>query len=88
MRSSSVLDRFTGLTAERAIKSHPDGENLFRLFDPAFPMQITKSFSLKDVEQMCATLNAFGDTVGIDSVGDVEKRLPGLPWRVLPLMGS
>ena len=79
--SVTIGYKFSPESISRAVKSHPDGSELFRLFHPAFPLQLLNVYdqntitSLKDIKNK------------IDDNNDIKFEMTKLPWRVLPELG-
>jgi hypothetical protein len=71
------------IDALRSIASaHKDEEKFLRLFHPAFPRRITDPISLHEGE----AINSLKQKISMTGT-DMEERLKGLPWDVLPSIG-
>ena len=73
--------KFSTESISRAVKSHPDGSELFRLFHPAFPLELLNTYD----ENTITSLKDVKDKIGDDT--DMKFEITKLPWRVLPELG-
>jgi len=58
-------------------KLHVDGDRFYRLFHPAFPLEINASYSIEDSE----SFNKL--KLSINSDIDLRDALDGLPWEMV-----
>lgn len=83
--SHSLVLKMGGLTADsRAVAAHPDGKAMYRLFHPAFPLEILKPYDEKAVERLMNVKSSLPPSPGSE---EMTKNLKGLPWAVMPSLG-
>jgi hypothetical protein len=69
---------------DRALSSHPDGNALFRIWHPAFPLKVLDSYTMEEAENMEKIKQELG---GCKSSKEMEEAMQGLPWNILPSIG-
>jgi len=67
------------------VKSHPDGERMYRLFHPAFPLEMLKPVTRETVDRLLELKTSM--PAAALSIEAMEEGLEGLPWKVIPSLG-
>lgn len=67
------------------VQSHPDGESMYRLFHPAFPLEVLKPVSRETVDRLHEVKTSM--PAAPPTIDFMEEGLEGLPWKVMPSLG-
>ena len=68
-------------TAREISALHPDGDRFYRLFNPAFPLEVLTPISIEESEKICQLKKTMSMSI------DLREALDGLPWEILPRIG-